>query len=77
MPILARLSRRRMIAMLAAMPVVSLIPTIVCATIVPAGTKLELNWSIFLGSTPVFWLPHFVAGMLLSRFFSINRFSAA
>lgn len=74
MRILAGLSRRRMILTLAAMPVVSLIPTIVYAIVVPAGTELELNWSIFLGSTPAFWLPHFIAGMLLSRVFAISRF---
>lgn len=77
MRLLAGLSRRQMIGTLAAMPVVSLLPTIVYAIIMPAGTKLELNWSIFLGSTPLFWLPHFIAGMLLSRIFSISRFNAA
>ncbi|HEX7026120.1 MAG TPA: acyltransferase [Gammaproteobacteria bacterium] len=77
MRLLGGLTRRRMIWTLAAMPVVSLLPTIVYAIIVPAGTKLELHWSIFLGSTPLFWLPHFMAGMLLSRIFSISRYNTA
>lgn len=75
MRVMAGLSRRQMILTLAAMPIVSLIPTIAFSIIVPAGTKLELHWSIFLGSMPVFWLPHFIAGMLLSRIFSISRFN--
>lgn len=75
MRFLAGLSRRQMILTLAFMPIVSLFPTIVYAIIVPPGAELELNWSIFLGSTPLFWLPHFVAGMLLSRVFFISRFN--
>lgn len=72
---LARLTQKQQWTLLAAMPAISLIPTIVYAFIVPAGTDPGLNWTIFLGSTPLFWVPHFVAGMLLSRLLGISRFT--
>lgn len=72
---LARLTPKQQWALLAAMPAISLIPTTVYAFIVPAGTDPGLNWTIFLGSTPLFWVPHFVAGMLLSRLLGISRFT--
>lgn len=75
MPRLARLTRRQQWILLASLPAISLIPTVVYALLVPAGTDPGLNWTIFLGSTPLFWVPHFVAGMLLSRLLGINRFS--
>jgi peptidoglycan/LPS O-acetylase OafA/YrhL len=74
---LAKLSRRQMQLLLVALPLISLLPTIVYALIIPAGTKLDTSWSIFLGSTPLFWVPHFVAGMLLSRLTGISRFAPA
>lgn len=73
MPRLARLTHRQQWILLASLPLISLIPTIIYAAIVPWDTKLDTNWSIFLGSTPIFWLPHFVAGMLLSRLLGITR----
>lgn len=72
---LARLTQKQQWTLLAAMPAISLIPTIVYAFIVPAGSDPGLNWTIFLGSTPLFWVPHFVAGMLLSRLLGISRFT--
>jgi peptidoglycan/LPS O-acetylase OafA/YrhL len=36
-----------------------------------AGSR---NWRTFLGDTPLFWLPYFAAGMLLSRISGISRF---
>lgn len=75
MPRLARLTRRQQWILLASLPVISLIPTIVYAFVVPAGTDPGLSWSIFLGSTPLFWVPHFAAGMLLSRLLGISRFT--
>lgn len=74
---LARLTQKQQWTLLAAMPAISLIPTIVYAFIVPAGTDPGLNWTIFLGSTPLFWVPHFVAGMLLSRLLGISRFTGS
>jgi peptidoglycan/LPS O-acetylase OafA/YrhL len=75
MPRLARLSRQQQWILLACLPAISLIPTVIYAFLVPAGTDPGLNWTIFLGSTPLFWVPHFVAGMLLSRLLGINRFA--
>lgn len=75
MPRLARLSQRQMWLTLALLPVLSLVPTAVYAVVVPAGTDPGTYWKIFLGSTPLFWLPHFVAGMLLTRVMRISRFT--
>lgn len=75
MPRLARLSRRQMGWTLALLPFVSLIPTAIYALLVPVGTDPGVHWKIFLGSMPLFWLPHFMAGMLLTRLFHINRFT--
>jgi len=74
---LARLSRRQAIGLLVAMPVISLLPTLVFLQFFPDGGKDSQNWQIFLGSTPLFWVPHFAAGMLVSRIFSISRFEQA
>ncbi len=74
---LARLPRARQIALLVAMPLVSLLPTGVFLLFFPDGGKDHLSWQIFLGSTPLFWVPHFVAGMLLARISGISRFETA
>jgi len=73
MRVMRRLGRRQMILLLALMPVVSLVPTIVYAFFFPSGTEGPLEWQIFIGSTPLFWVPHFAAGMLLSRIFAVSR----
>ena len=39
--------------------------------------KDRQNWQIFLGSTPLFWVAQFAAGMLMSRVFGISRFETA
>src|SRR5690606_24705338 len=70
---LARLSRREAVIMLCALPVVSLVPTVVYAFFFPAGTEPQQFWQIFIGSTPVFWLAHFVAGILLTKVFGFSR----
>lgn len=72
---LARLSRRQQWILLGCLPAISLIPTTIYALLVPAGTDPGLSWVIFLGSTPLFWVPHFAAGMLLSRLLGISRFT--
>jgi peptidoglycan/LPS O-acetylase OafA/YrhL len=77
MRVLARLSRAQAIGLLAAMPFISLAPTLVFLQFFPDGAKDSMNWQIFLGSTPLFWVPHFAAGMLMSRIFAINRFEQA
>ena len=70
---LAKLSRREAVIMLCALPVVSLVPTVVYAFFFPAGTEPQQFWQIFIGSTPVFWLAHFVAGILLTKVFGLSR----
>ena len=73
LPRLARLSRRAAIQLLCALPFISLIPTGIYALYFPAGTEAPQFWKIFIGSTPVFWLAHFIAGILLTRVFALSR----
>ena len=77
MRVLARLSRAQAMRLLIAMPFISLIPTAVFLLFFPDGGEGHQNWQIFLGSTPLFWVPHFAAGMLMSRMFAISRFDTA
>ena len=77
MRVLARLSRSRQIGLLVALPLISLLPTLVFLQFFPDGAKDSQNWQIFIGSTPLFWVPHFAAGMLMSRIFRISRFETA
>jgi len=77
MGVLSKLSRGQQIALLVASPVISLVPTLVFLQYFPDGGKDHQNWQIFLGSTPLFWVAHFVAGMLMSRIFGISRFDTA
>jgi len=74
---LAKLSRSQAIGLLVAMPVISLLPTLVYLYFFPDGGKDHQDWQIFLGSTPLFWVPHFAAGMLMTRIFHISRFETA
>jgi peptidoglycan/LPS O-acetylase OafA/YrhL len=74
MSTLARLTRKQMWAVLAALPVVSLVPTLLGIALVPDFATASLNLKTFIGSTPLFWVPTFVAGMLLSRLLGISRF---
>jgi len=77
MRVLSKLSRGQQIALLVASPVISLIPTLIFLQFFPDGAKGQQSWQIFLGSTPLFWVAHFVAGMLMSRIFGISRFETA
>ena len=72
---LGQCSRKTQMILLALMPIISLIPTIIFALITPAGVDLKQSASIFLGSTPLFWVAHFVAGMLLCKLFELSRFN--
>jgi len=71
---LAKLTRTQSIGLLVAMPVISLVPTLVFLVFFPDGGEGQQSWQIFIGSTPLFWVPHFAAGMLMSRIFAISRF---
>ncbi|HEY7771889.1 MAG TPA: acyltransferase, partial [Marinagarivorans sp.] len=77
MRILRRLSRRGMFIALAILPVLSLIPTLASVFWVENPHGFSQNESVFIGSLPLFWLPHFVAGLLLARAFGIQRGESA
>jgi len=77
MRVLGRLSRRTQITLLVVSPLISLAPTLVFLRFFPDGAENQQNWQIFIGSTPLFWVAQFVAGMLLSRVFAISRFEHA
>ena len=74
MATLSRLSRRQMIMALIAMPFVSIIPTLAYAARMAAGAPWSMNVDMFVANTPLFWVPYFAAGMLMTRIFSISRF---
>ncbi len=77
MRVLSKLTRTQSMALLVACPLISLAPTLVFLQFFPDGAKDSMHWQIFIGSTPVFWVAHFVAGMLMSRVFGISRFENA
>ena len=77
MRMLARLTRAQSVGLLVALPLISLLPTLVFLQFFPDGGEGRQNWQIFLGSTPLFWVAHFAAGMLMSRVFGISRFETA
>jgi len=75
MKTLSRLSRRQMVIALVAMPFVSIIPTLGYAARMAAGAPWSMNVDMFVANTPVFWVPYFAAGMLMTRIFSLSRFN--
>ena len=75
--VLSRLSRTQLIITLVAMPVVSIFPTVVYAIMIDLGMPWSMNTELFFSNFPLFWVPYFVAGMLMSRIFSLNRFRAS
>lgn len=75
MPKLARLTRRQQWTLLCALPFISLLPTGIYSVYFPTGSKPVQFWQIFIGSTPLFWLAHFVAGMLLARLCALSKFN--
>ncbi len=77
MAMLGRLSRSQMIIVLIAMPFVSVTPTLVYAAYHAAGAPWSMNVDMFVANTPLFWVPYFTAGMLMTRIFSISRFKPA
>ena len=74
MTMLGRLSRRQMIVALVAMPFVSIIPTLAYAARMASGAPWSMNVDMFVANTPLFWVPYFAAGMLMTRVFSLSRF---
>lgn len=77
MRVLGKLSQRQAMGLLVVLPVISLVPTLIFLVFFPDGGEGQLNWQIFIGSTPLFWVPHFAAGMLMSRIFRISRFETS
>ncbi len=75
MALLSRLSRRQMIIALIAMPFISIIPTLAYAARMATGAPWSMNVDMFVANTPLFWVPYFAAGMLLTRVFSLSRFN--
>ncbi|MDM7861516.1 acyltransferase [Alteromonas sp. ASW11-36] len=71
MPILAkwlgRLSSSHQKFLLLTLPLISLLPTAVYAWLLWRGMPWNMNTEIFFNNFPLFWLPYFVAGMLLTR----------
>jgi peptidoglycan/LPS O-acetylase OafA/YrhL len=74
MTTLSRLSHRQMVIALIAMPFVSIIPTLAYAARQAAGAPWSMNVDMFVANTPLFWVPYFAAGMLMTRIFSVSRF---
>ena len=74
MTVLSRMSHRQMVIALIAMPFVSVIPTFVYAARMATGAPWSMNVDMFVANTPLFWVPYFTAGMLMTRIFSMSRF---
>ena len=77
MTTLSRLSHRQMIIALIAMPFVSIIPTLGYTARMVKGAPWSMNVDMFVANTPLFWVPYFAAGMLMTRIFSLSRFKPA
>jgi peptidoglycan/LPS O-acetylase OafA/YrhL len=73
--VLSRLSRRQLIITLMAMPILSILPAVVFAIMMALGITWNMNTELFFNNFPLFWVPYFVAGILITRIFSLNKFS--
>ncbi len=73
MTMLGRLSRQQMIIVLIAMPFVSVTPTLIYAAWQATGAPWSMNVDMLVANNPLFWVPYFTAGMLMTRIFSISR----
>ncbi len=75
MTVLNRLTRRQMTIALIAMPFISIIPTLAYTARMATGAPWSMNVDMFVANTPLFWVPYFAAGMLMTRVFSLSRFN--
>ena len=75
MDMLGRLSRTQMIIVMIAMPFVSVTPTFIYAAWLETGADWNMNVDMFVANNPLFWVPYFTVGMLMTRIFSISRFN--
>lgn len=71
--ILSKLSRRQLIITLVIMPFVSVVPSAVYAYMLASGAPWSMNTELFFANFPLFWVPYFVAGMLMTRIFCLHR----
>lgn len=74
MKVLGKLSHRQLIVTLIAMPFISVLPTVGYATAMAADVPWNMSVDSFIANTPLFWVPYFTAGMLMTRIFSLSRF---
>ena len=66
-----------MIVALIAMPFISVIPTVIYTIRMASGAPWTMNVDMIVANNPLFWVPYFAAGMLMTRIFSISRFKPA
>ena len=74
MKVLGKLSRRQLIVTLIAIPFISVIPTVAYSIMLATGVAWSQSLDSFISNTPLFWVPYFTAGMLMTRIFSLSRF---
>lgn len=70
---LSKLSVRQQKILLSVIPIVSLIPAAFYGGLVLSGVQWSMTLQLFFSNFPVFWLPYFVAGMLLARVFPMHN----
>lgn len=68
---LNKLTKRQQHFSLLVLPLVSLIPTAFYARQLWTGMPWTMQTEIFYSNFPLFWVPYFVAGMLLTRIISV------
>ncbi|MDN4503065.1 acyltransferase [Alteromonadaceae bacterium BrNp21-10] len=76
MHVLGKLTQTQSVILLMALPIISMVPTAIYAWLTQGMVDVDIVWAIVIGSTPLFWVPHFIAGMLLTRIFAISRFNS-
>lgn len=67
-------SRRSIAIALAALPLISLVPSLPYIALTAGTTRPLFDfWSELLMRNPLLWAPHFVLGVLLARYFDLHR----
>lgn len=64
---LNKLSMQQQRFLLLILPLISLLPTAIYARQLWSGVPWSMSTEIFYSNFPLFWVPYFVAGMLLTR----------
>lgn len=73
--VLHQLTRVQLFALMMALPVASLVPTILLFMFHPAPNALVTFSRELVTRSPLLWLPHFALGIVLSRLFHITRYN--